>query len=281
MTGNTLITTLEGGVTRVYIPAYFYALLTMLVTLALFISDSLPKYRSIFLVLLTTSAISILLSYTRTYWIASLLGVLMIYIYSNRDSQRKLINYVVVTSIILTPIILYQGGDFIIYRIGSIFSEVGSHEGNFVYRFSENPQRLEAFFDNPIFGPGFVHSSYAAQLFNFVIDESGLSEAQIERALLLQTNDSGLITLLVSFGLVGCLWVLMKLLVLHRMYRSVLDDNLYRPAKAVQLGVLAFIFSVWLTCITTYGFTYPDGIVALVLSLFFMSHFYDEERRKF
>ena len=93
-----------------------------------------------------------------------------------------------------------------------------------------------------------------------------MSDLQIERALILQTNDSGLITLLVNFGSLGVAWVAYKLFVLLQLFRY----QIATVSSPIQFNVacLAFIFSIWATCVTTYGFTYPNGIVALALALF-------------
>lgn len=280
LTVNTKIiglTTDAGNVTRVYLPAYFLALMCFFCSVTLLLSNSLPLRRYFLLIVMSISFLSILLSYTRTYWLALLLGMLIVFLFSNSEVKKKLFKYSVITFVFVIPLLLFKVGAFFIERFSSIFTEVrSSDEGNFIYRFSENPKRLEAFFDNPIFGPGFVHQNYAASLFNFVIDETGLSEAQIERALLLQTNDSGLITLLVSFGLCGVLWVLFKMYILIKLYK---EQRLNQHTKNIknsmnmQLGMFAFICSVWLTCVTTYGFTYPDGIIALALSLFVFSFY--------
>lgn len=274
LTANTRIielTTDAGSVTRVYLPAYFFALMCFFCSVTLLLSNSLPLRRYFLLTVMAISFLSILLSYTRTYWLALLFGVLIIFLFSNSEVKKKSFKYSVITFVFVIPILLLKAGTFFVERFTSIFTEVGSSDkGNFIYRFSENPKRLEAFFDHPIFGPGFVHQNYAASLFNFVVDETGLSEAQIERALLLQTNDSGLITLLVSFGLCGVFWVLFKMYILVRLYKEKRLDHYTqntRHSLNIQLGMLTFISSVWLTCVTTYGFTYPDGIVALALSL--------------
>ncbi len=279
VTSNTIIRQLEsdvGNVTRVYIPAYFLSLMCFFISISLLLSNSLPSRKNTLLVIVTISFLSILLTYTRTYWFALIIGLAIIFIFSRARIKIDILKYTTMAFFLCIPFFLFQSGGFIVQRFFSIFSEVGSDEGNFIYRFSENPQRLEAFFDNPIFGPGFVHSNYAATLFNFMIDETGLSESQIERALLLQTNDSGLITLLVSFGLCGVLWVFYKMYLLIKLYQENQHTQPYQCLNCqinIQLGILAFIFSVWLTCTTTYGFTYSDGVVSLALSLFIFSFF--------
>ncbi|MGF1760321.1 O-antigen ligase family protein [Photobacterium sagamiensis] len=257
------------SVTRVYLTAYFFALLTFFVSVSLLLNKCDQSSRRLLLLIVIFSLSSIILSYTRTYWMAMLIGLIIIFVMSESRVKKNVVYYLCLGFTLFSPFLLMQSDSFIFERFISIFQEVGSDEGNFIYRFSENPQRLEAFIDNPVFGPGFVHSNYATTLFNFNINEQGLSESQIQRALLLQTNDSGLITLLVSFGLVGVFWVLYKFVVLFRLFLIVtgLDDN----ARAIIIGNISFITAVWLTCTTTYGFTYPDGIVALALSLFFIS----------
>jgi len=256
------------AITRVYLPAYFYASIAFFIALCLKITKSDFLNSRWLNTILVISALSILLSYTRTYWMATLIGVFLVYLTSSIAIKKQLIKKLMIIVVLISPVLLYSGGGFIMERFESVFTEEGSDEGNFIFRFTENPQRLQAFADNPIMGPGFVHSSFAANIFNFVIDEKHLSESQIERALILQTNDSGLITLLVSFGLLGGVWVIFKLYVLLRLYQHEARNYEVNVHLGIMQGAVVFVFSIWLTCITTYGFTYPDGIVALALALY-------------
>tara|TARA_R110000796_G_scaffold243522_1_gene366127 strand:- start:9750 stop:11171 length:1422 start_codon:yes stop_codon:yes gene_type:complete len=251
-------------VTRVYLPAYFYAALCFYIGVSFILSKVLISYKKRLFCITLMIFLSILFSYTRTYWVAIILGMFSIYLFSRKKVKEKIVKKVMIASVILLPVLTIQADGFMAQRFTSIFNEVGSDEGNFIFRFTENPQRIEAFIDNPILGPGFVHSSYAANIFNFIIDTNGLSESQIERALLLQTNDSGLITLLVTFGLAGVTWVISKLLILIKLQRK----QCIPIESALRVASLAFIISIWGTSATTYGFTYPDGIVALAIALF-------------
>ncbi|WP_159737466.1 O-antigen ligase family protein [Vibrio atypicus] len=256
--------TVDDSVTRVYLPAYFIASISFFTSTSFLISTHSSHNRLIITIISILSLLSILLSYTRTYWVAIIVGLIVLFILSERIARYKLLLCALIVLVLFLPMILFQSDGFIMDRFFSIFFEVKDREGNFIYRFTENPQRIIAFLDYPIFGPGFVHSSYAASLFNFVIDEKGLSESQVERALLLQTNDSGLITLLVSFGLLGVCWALCKIVSVIRICLCLT----YNANRSIVVAMVAFIISIWSTCATTYGFTYQDGIVALSLSLY-------------
>lgn len=257
------------SVTRVYIPAMFTAMSCFSVSLMLFLERY--DYKNIVKIVLIITLLSLMLSFNRTYWGAVFYSVMLICFFGSPTVSRNALKYGFLSAIFVVPVLLSSdSGSIIFERLISIFSEVGSDEGNFIYRFSENPQRIDAFISNPLLGPGFVHSDYAASIFNFILDLKGLSESQIERALLLQTNDSGWITLLVSFGLIGVLWVIIKKIILIKniiLYSSKLDV-FYR---SLLIGNSIFVVAIWLSSVTTYGFTYSDGIVSLATSMYFIS----------
>ena len=260
----------ESSVTRVYIDAYFYVLGLFSVSLLLLLGldKKINKNNLIFIVSITS--LTILLSYTRTYWIAMVLIIMMSLFFTTHKIKRTLYKSLSAISIVIFPFFLFVGTS-IVERIASIFEDIGSDDGNFIYRFSENPQRLQAFLDYPLLGPGFVHYDYAANIFNFFLQRRGLTETQIKRVLHLQTNDSGLITWLVSFGSIGVIWVFALCWVLYRIQAKrfqLVDSN--QKASLLQ-GNVFFIFAIWLTCTTTYGFSFPDGVVALSVSLYFIA----------
>lgn len=254
------------NVTRVYMPAQFYAFLIFFIATTLIIMKKCINKKWLTFIAFV-SLLSIILSYTRTYWLTVLLGLVFIFILINTYFKLITIKLFFFPLLLLIPVILLTNNP-ITERIFSIATEAKSEEGNFSYRFKENPQRLELFYKYPLLGPGFVHSDYAASLFNFKIDDKHLSESQIKRALMLQTNDSGFITLLVSFGLIGIFWVFYKIYFLMKINRSIPNTNRNKP---FIIANIAFILAVWLTSITTYGFMYPDGIVALAISLYLIA----------
>lgn len=270
---STLIRTLEIGessVTRVYIPGYFYSLLTLATCLAFLCSSIKYKRNIIFFVLIFTAIASILLSYTRTYWVSAALVFLLCFFLSDKNNKTSRLIYTLMAAV---PIIIFLSAfnfsSNLLERFLSIFSDIASGDGNFIYRFTENPRRIEAFLNYPLLGPGFVHSDYAAQLFNFTVNTSGKSDEAIQRALLLQTNDSGLITLLVSFGVIGVLGVLYKIYNILAIYKRS-KSYVSSASRTVILGSVSFIIATWMTCATTYGFTYPDGLVSLTIALYFI-----------
>ncbi len=253
-------------VTRVYLPAKHWSVFSFFVSLSLLHSKSNIFNRKLLLVILFSSLSSIILSYTRTLWILIILGIIIHIALSSAETRKILIRNSLILGFLSIPILSVSHGDIIVERITSIYSEIGDESSNFSYRLLENPMRVESFLDNPIFGPGFVHSDYAANIFGFIVNEQHLSEAQIKRALMLQTNDSGLITLLVTFGLTGVVWVVFKLLIITSIL--IRTRNLDRNWRTVQVAVVTYIISVWLTSATTNGFLFTDGIVILTLSLF-------------
>ncbi|TYW36107.1 O-antigen ligase family protein [Vibrio cholerae] len=256
---------LVGGdyVTRVYIPAYFYALAAACYCFVSLMVGNVASKRYVTFVLIIS-----ILSYTRTYWVSLLVCFLILMFLLNKKNAIRMLLYGLILFILLIPISLVKEDSVLADRFSTIFSEIDDTDGNFIYRFSENPQRLEAFIDYPIVGPGFIHPDFAPTTLGFVIDEKGKNEAQIERALMLQTNDSGLITLLVSFGLIGVLWVFAQILLVIKLAKSI--KNRANEILYPYIGIVAFMVATWLTCTTTYGFTYYDGIVSMSIALYFL-----------
>lgn len=258
----------DNYVTRVYIPAYFYALAAACYCCIVLLTSQ-PKNKLYIAIILIASLSSVILSYTRTYWVSLLICLILLMLLLQKKYVIKLMRIFFVSLVLVFPIVLFQSASILTERFSTIINEVGDDEGNFIYRFSENPQRLEAFMDYPFIGPGFIHPDFAPKILGFVIDETGKSEAQIQRALMLQTNDSGLITLLVSFGLLGAIWAIAQILVVIKIAQTIkyYGQVIYFP----YIGIAAFVVATWLTCVTTYGFTYYDGTVAMAVALYLLS----------
>ncbi|MBN1354201.1 MAG: O-antigen ligase family protein [Candidatus Omnitrophica bacterium] len=256
----------EGEVTRVYAPASYYIIASFSLSLwMLFFKDkTLPKSVLLFVLAITLPAI--LLSYNRTFWICTTLIVIMP---SVLIKGTRLIKYgfsIACAMIIAFAIIAFfqnnRAISFFITRAGTISQEVTTYSGNFAVRFEENKRRLELINEYPILGPGFVHADYAATLFNFKTTDPR------ERAALLQTNDSGMITWLVSFGALGVVWVVYLLGYLFRLTQKTIAMKHIK--SGIIIGLTAYVWAAWLTSITTTGFTYTRGVVAFSVFVYLL-----------
>ena len=121
---------------------------------------------------------------------------------------------------------------------------------------------------HPVVGVGLVHPNYAPDIFNF------WTLNKPKRASILQTNDSGIITWLVTFGGIGIAWVLWMLGYLFLTTKGVIGKE--KKETGVIVGIASYIWCVWLTSLTTTGFTFSRGVIVFSVLLYLYSGFVKE-----
>jgi len=141
-------------------------------------------------------------------------------------------------------------------RVTSIFTTVANKDDTIGVRIKDNRNRIQLVKKNPVFGIGFVHDESK----RFAFDRGYYSKG-------LRTSDSGVLTFLLDFGLLGLLYFLIMSSVVFKrgmqVYRKVNDSHL----KALVLGAVSFYFGRLFSFITLVHFVRYDGIVVLSLSL--------------
>ena len=263
--GYTKVMQLNVGadhVTRVYAPAAYYVNASFILSFWLLYFKNYRFFsRNILVMIAAICCCSMILSFQRTTWVLAILSVLLPLVVLNIEQIfRYLFAGIYVIGIVFVFLNLWNPDliDKMGTRALSIYTETVNYEGNFAVRFEENTKRIDVIKSNIIFGPGFVHPDYAPYIFGF-------HEVEGRRASL-QTNDSGILTLLSAFGLIGVFWVLGILKLVYKRAKIALKGN--DKNMALKVGVASFVWSTWLTSLTTTGFTFSRGIIVFAVFMF-------------
>ncbi|UJS17896.1 MAG: O-antigen ligase family protein [Candidatus Jettenia sp.] len=245
----------NASVMRVYLPSDIYVLASFsLAFWMLFFRDKVFE-SWILLTISFLTGFAILLSFTRSYWICLALILALPLLVVHGIQSVKHITLLLFIAVFLFTIILFSNRTILTVknRITSISDEVGNYTGNFAYRFEENKKRMDIIKQHLIIGPGFVHADDAPKLFDF------RTLKKPERASILQTNDSGILTWLLSFGILGMIWLSYVLYFLFIKTRKMVIVK--HNQVGIVVGIMAFVWSLWISSITTTGFTFTKGVI--------------------
>jgi len=152
-------------------------------------------------------------------------------------------------------------------RIVSTFDAVVNKTDTFGVRLEDSAGRIDLLKRYPIAGIGFLHDE---------ADMFGYNKGTISRSF--RTTDSGILSLLMDFGLLGFgVLLILSFLFLKRamsLYRRL--DSAY--SRALVLGVVSFYFGRLFSFITLADFVTYDGIVVITLSLVILELIVIKER---
>ena len=148
---------------------------------------------------------------------------------------------------------LVSGG---LARLASGFSEIKDKSGTWQYRLDDSRFRFGLMRDHPLLGVGFVHINYAHRF-----GARGLSD---DPAVVpdqgVTTTDSGLVAILVDFGIAGFLWSFWYLAAILASARRIFSAS-GRQLNWVALPIMAFMLAGALTSVTLTLFT-SAGFIA-------------------
>jgi O-antigen ligase len=251
-------------VPRLYISGVIAATLIFHISLMIFLFYKNFKYRVKNILFVIVSGIQTLVTFGRAHIFGVIIGTLFAIFFAKGHmrikSLFKLSAFLLIAFLaVMTFQILFQPEkDFFkafYARIASTYNAVTERGDTFGYRIKDSLGRMELIKKNPILGIGFVHDS--SDLFAFVKKYS----------IGIRTGDSGIIDLLIDFGIIGVIWLLvMSFVVLKRslvIYRET-ENHFY---KTIILGVIAFYFGRLFSFITLEDFVAYDSIVIITFSL--------------
>lgn len=263
--GRVEYQTLHGFcVPRIYVSGESAATLILHISFMMFLLCKNLKYRAKNVFLLMLLGFQALITFGRAHIFGVATGTL--FALSSVETRIKakavfgIFILILVFFIMLSVLTFFSSSekDFlqaIFARITSAYDAVSQQKDTFGYRIKDSASRIGLIIKNPIFGIGFVH------------DESYLFARATGSDNMIRTGDSGIIVLLIDFGIIGLIWLLtMAYIVLKRSliaYKTTLNQ-LY---KACALGVVAFYFGRLFSFFTLGEFVSYDGIVVIVLSL--------------
>jgi hypothetical protein len=143
-------------------------------------------------------------------------------------------------------------------RITSIYGAVVEKNDTFGFRFEDSWGRLALIKDHPLFGVGFVHDE--SRLFSLMRGYGGA----------LRTADSGIVTLMLDFGIIGIVWLLFLSFVFWKHGMRCFNDTPDPLNKAFVLGIISFYFGRLFSCITLVDFITYDGMTVIAIALALM-----------
>lgn len=270
LSGRVEYQSLQGAnVTRIYIMGTTIVTLLFHISLMvlLFCKDSRQRAIGAFLTVL--SGIETLLTFGRAHILGVAGGTILgIGLAGGRNRTLTLLKVVIVIVLILVAVegvgrIFFAEKEFLFSAVSSRVTSVYSamtrdSEDTFFFRIRESMKRQDLISRNLLFGIGFVH------------DESRLFASERGYDTAIRTADSGLVSLVLDFGVSGVIWLgIFTSIVLRRFFQ------LYRVAqspfyKSVMLGILSFYLGRLLSFLTLADFVSYDGITIVVLSLAIM-----------
>jgi len=253
------------GVTRLYIDGAIVGAFIFQISFMIFLFYKKFQYRLKNLFITVLCGLQTFLTFGRAHIFGVVIGTLFGIACAKKQSKlRNLFKVFIVCFVILllgeivSKVFFTQKEDFlkgIFSRISSTYESVIHQEDTFYYRINDSLGRMQLIKKNPVFGIGFVHM------------DSGLFTLERGHDYELRTGDSGAITLLLDFGILGFVWLFtMAFIVLRRsIYIYMKTDSQFY--KSIILGIIAFYFGRLFSFITLANFVRYDGIVITSLSL--------------
>lgn len=249
------------GVTRVYTFGMTTATLLFHISFMVLLFSKKWKGQSIGLLVLT--GVQNLVTFGRAHIFGIITGTLFgISLIRGHLKIKSVIKLVAIILVILAvgQIIstFIYGGEHnliqaIVTRLMSMYDAIRYQHDAFGDRIQDSLGRMSLIRDNLLFGIGFIHNESALFAFARGYEDS------------ISTTDSGTITLLLNFGVIGIIWLLILAFLVLRAgmetYRKTEDDFL----RAVSVGILAFFFGRVFAFITLADFVMYDEIVVIIL----------------
>jgi len=144
-------------------------------------------------------------------------------------------------------------------RAQSTYSDFFERKGTFGYRLEDSEFRYELFKKYPILGAGFVPGKLVGKVFSLEV-----FSREDTRGTSIDTIDSGLITEIAVFGIVGILFLILFIVIyLKFIYKLLQAKNIALYEKNFIYASGAYFIAGILTFITLGIFTAPKEIILL------------------
>jgi len=270
---------LQGSrVVRMYLSGITAPALIFQIAFMLWIFSENLKHKLSYAFITMLSGLQIMLTMYRAHIFGIIMGTLFVFMTFRRKlNLTKLIKPVLVVFFILFFEIAFSKaffpkGDLLktsSVRMGSIYNAVRHQSDTFGVRIKAALGTMDLIKNNSVFGIGFVH------------DESDLFARYRGNEPVIRGGESGLISLLVDFGIIGVVWLLiMAFIVLKRGrygFKIIPNDT----NRLIVLGIIAYYFGRLFSFITQADPNSYDGIVIIVLSLACLENLlYQNQKRK-
>jgi hypothetical protein len=130
--------------------------------------------------------------------------------------------------------------------------------GTYGFRLQDSAERIELIQRSPIIGIGFVHP--LSGIINIRTETTGIV-----------TNDSGLITLLLNFGILGIFWLAVLTTTFYKKAKK-LFFNVVGSKRALVIALFAYFFGRLFAFLTLADFVTQGGIVTLTIVFFILNY---------
>jgi hypothetical protein len=150
----------------------------------------------------------------------------------------------------------------IVERGVSAWTDFGEKKGTWEYRLEDNQFRIELIREHPFFGLGFVYVDYAPRFgAGEVVDLDRRPSLQQGVSPGVTSPDSGLVSLLVSFGAIGAIWAMWYLVSILRFCFKVMTSAEIGVLHWMSIAVIGYMTAGVLTFVTLSIFTMPGDII--------------------
>lgn len=131
--------------------------------------------------------------------------------------------------------------------------------GTFGFRLKDSVERIDLIKKNSVTGIGFVHP--LSGIIKIRADTSGIV-----------TADSGLITLLLDFGMLGIIWLIFLTLVFFKKTKKLYFETTDIHKKVIVIAAFSYFFSRLFSFLTLTEFVNQGGIVSLIVTFFILNY---------
>lgn len=215
--------------------------------------------RSLLITSLITNAILIILSFSRSFWIGVIMGVLIIYFILFGFNFRKFVFTLVIVLVVLTFNFASRdlGVDFkedILARASSTVEDVQSGSGSFTFRFELLSRKWNGIMKiNPLLGNGF----------DFKDDPSFFDSNYNPIAI---TRDSGVANIIVVYGILGLIvFSLVFILAIRYSVKYFMRDNKDYFETVVLCVMIVFNIFTMVTMFFSDSIIYRSSVIPLYI----------------
>lgn len=260
-----------GGFTvnRLYLPGLSLITIAYSILFWLIIMNRNLRHRGLLIVSVTLLGAGWFLFFGRAVWVSMfvMMAFPIIFIKEVRIKRIHAIGacmLIILLFAVLGSFIIESdsssGFTFIFERIGTIVSDVRHQEGTFGSRIAVSQFRFEALKDHFVLGAGFLHAKLVPRFYE-------LPAMILDRPTKwgLGTVDWGLPTLLIHFGILGFLWFVAMVVVVHKRMIRILKRLNSPIEKSIVVAALSYFWGAVTTFLTSPNFTYYGRITTIVV----------------
>ncbi|RJQ56731.1 MAG: hypothetical protein C4521_00030 [Actinobacteria bacterium] len=241
-------------VPRVYVLGNLLSVLAFFLILARLFKPKTGR-RVVLWIALGVSCGGFLLTFSRMLWLGVIAGAAVMFVYDRRIglSRGVLRASLTAAAVAVASTFLAPGAaDVLRERVLSVVVELSQGSGSYGYRLVEATSRLRIIAENILVGVGFVSE-----------EQRALASAGALTSL--RMPDSGLVTLLVYFGILGLVWL--AALTLSFAHAAAAYRRQATVADTDMVGIVGFVSGMLITFVALNAFVAIEGIAVLALSL--------------